>query len=146
MTRLRPVSRLGLTLGLLWLLTAAAAAARDWPTPARLAEQRYRMALLAANAVDKTFRPSATVIGDDTDGPYRLLAADFTARFGARFNAAAIEARHDQALAGMPAERARIVVFALAATAVVWRLLAIICAALGKAPAAAHPKTAPCCL
>ena len=144
MTCNRPFSRLGLLLGLLWLLAAAAAAARDWPTPARLAEQRYRAARLLANAVDKTFLPTAAVADDDYEGPYRRLTADFTARFGPRFDVAAIEAVHDQALAGMATERVRIVVFTLAATAVVWRLLAIICAGLGRAPNQTLTRNSPC--
>ena len=134
MTPVRPRCRLGLILGLAWLLVAVAAAARDWPTPARLAEERYRMALLLANAVDKTFLPTAAVIDEDWQGPYRRLVNDFTARFGPRFDVAAIETRHDQALAGLAAGRAGIVAFTLAAVAVVWWLLATICAALGRAP------------
>ena len=53
MTPVSSRSRLGLVLGLAWLLVAGAAAAMDWPTPARLAEERYRIALLLANAVDQ---------------------------------------------------------------------------------------------
>lgn len=130
----RRIPRWGLALGLLWLVAATAAAARDWPTPARLAEQRYRMALLTANAVDKTFLPSTAAGGDDLEGSYRRLVADFSARFGPRFDVAAIEARHAQALAGLTAERTRIALFTLAATAVVWWLLATIAAALGQTP------------
>lgn len=132
MTTGRHIVRLGRALGLLWLLAATAAAARDWPTAARLSEQRLRMALLTANAVDKSFLPSSVTVGDDCDAPYARLAADFTARFGPRFDVAAIEARHARAVADMPAERARIIAFTLAATAVVWWLLATVCTALGQ--------------
>ena len=134
MTRRRPLGRLYPACGLLWLVVAAAAAAHDWPTPARLAEQRYRMALLTANAVDKTFLPTFAVEGDDLDGPYQRLVADFTARFGPRFNVAAIEARHNAALAGLTAERLRIALFTLAAWAAVWWLLATIHAVLERPP------------
>ena len=134
MTPARRPDRLWAGLALAWLIAATAAAACDWPTPARISEQRYRMALLLANAVDKTFLPTAAVIDDDWQGPYRRLVNDFTARFGPRFDVAAIEARHDQALAGLAAGRAGIVAFTLAAVAVVWWLLATICAALGRAP------------
>ena len=134
MTLISSHSRLGLALGLAWLLVAGAAAARDWPTPARLAEQRYRLALLTANALDKTFLPSSAVIGDDLEGPYRALTADFTARFGPRFNVAAIEARHNAAVAGLAAERLRIVCFTLAATAAIGWLLATIRTALAIVP------------
>ncbi|KHK03792.1 hypothetical protein [Desulfovibrio sp. TomC] len=130
MTTRRPTNRLYLACGLLWLVVAAAAAACDWPTATRLAEQRYRMALLTANAVDKTFLPTFAVEGDDLDGPYQRLAADFTARFGPRFNVAAIEARHNAALAGLTGDRWRIVCFTLAATAAIWWLLATIRAVL----------------
>ncbi|MHC1790376.1 hypothetical protein [Solidesulfovibrio sp.] len=124
--------RLWAGLALAWLLAAVSAAACDWPTPARISEQRYRMALLLANAVDKTFLPSSVAVGDDTDGPYRRLAEDFSARFGPRFNRAALEAVHAQALAGLAASRVLIVLFTLAATAVIWRLLAIIRTALAR--------------
>ena len=134
MTPVSSRSRLGLVLGLAWLLVAGAAAAMDWPTPARLAEERYRIALLLANAVDKTFLPTVAVSDDDWHGPYHLLVNDFTARFGPRFDVAAIEARHDQALTSLTAERARIVVFTLVATAAIWWLLTTICTALGQTP------------
>jgi hypothetical protein len=134
MTRHRPTDRVYLAGGLLWLAIATAAAAWDWPTPARLAEQRYRLALLTANALDKTFLPSSAVIGDDLEGPYRALTADFTARFGPRFNVAAIEARHNAAMAGLAAERLRIVCFTLAATAAIGWLLTTIRAALAITP------------
>ena len=130
MTARRPTGRLYLACGLLWLAAATAAAARDWPTPARLAEQRYRMALLTANAVDKTFLPTFAVTDDDLDGPYQRLVADFTARFGPRFNVAAIEARHNAAMADLTGDRLRIVCFTLATTAAIWWLLATIRAAL----------------
>lgn len=134
MTKGRRIVRMGRILGLLWLLAATAAAARDWPTPARLSEQRYRLALLTANALDKSFLPWPVAVGDDCDGPYNRLVADFAARFGPRFDVAAIEARHAQALADIPVERARIIAFTAAATAVVWWLLATICAALSPRP------------
>lgn len=134
MTLVSSRSRLGLVLGLAWLLVAGVAAVRDWPTPARLAEERYRMALLLANAVDKTFLPTVAASGDDWHGSYRTLVNDFTARFGPRFDVAAIEARHDQALTSLNTERVRIVVFTLVGTAVIWWLLATICTALGQTP------------
>ncbi|MYL81526.1 hypothetical protein GTA51_00030 [Desulfovibrio aerotolerans] len=134
MTPVSSRTRLGLALALAWLLVAVAAAARDWPTPARLAEERYRTALLLANAVDKTFLPTVAVSDDDWQGPYHLLVNDFTARFGPRFDVAAIEARHDQALLSLTTERVRIVVFTLLATAAIWWLLATICTALGQTP------------
>ena len=110
-------------LALGWLVVAAAAAAYDWPTPRRLSEERLQMAYLVANALDKDFRPYDQPPAVDPDVQYQQLVADFRDRFGQRFDIAFVAKHHDDALAGMARERVRIVVFALASTAVVWWLL-----------------------
>lgn len=113
-------------LAALWLCVAAAAAASDWPTPEKLAEDRLRLALLWANALDKDLRPYDTPIGPDPDAQYQELVADYTARFGDRFDIGFVARRHTDAMAGMRRERIGIVAFALASTAAVWGLLATI--------------------
>jgi len=124
--------RLFLLAGAGWLVLALAAARADWPTPEKLSEQRYRLAMLTANAADKTFLPDPTAAGGDWDRAYERLAADFAARLGPRFDLSAVEARHREALAGMASERVRLAVFTLAATAALWGLLAMLHAALDR--------------
>ena len=124
--------RLFLLAGAGWLVIALAAARADWPTPKKLSEQRYRLAILAVNAADKSFLPDPAAAGGDWDRGYERLAADFAARLGPRFDLSAVEARHREALAGMASDRVRLAVFTLAATAALWGLLAILHAALDK--------------
>jgi hypothetical protein len=119
-------------LGAGWLALALAAARTDWPTPEKLAEQRYRLAQLTANAADKSYRPDPAAAGGDWDGAYARLAADYAARPGTSAAFAALEARHQSAVDGMPGEQGGLVVFTLAATAVLWRLGAAILAALPR--------------
>lgn len=127
-----PRDRIFGLVALLWLLAAVGAAVADWPTPARLAAERLRLAFLWANAVDKDFRPYDTPIGDDPDAQYRELVADFEARFGDRFDITPVAGRHAAALAGMARERAAIVGFAVLSTALVWWLLLTIRKLLGR--------------
>ena len=115
--------RLLAALALGWLVVAGAAAAWDWPTPRRRSEERLQLAYLVANVVDKDFRPYDQPPAVDPDVQYQQLVADFRDRFGQRFDIAFVANHHDDALAGMARERVRIVVFALASTAVVWWLL-----------------------
>ena len=124
--------RLFLLAGAGWLVIALAAARADWPTPEKLSEQRYRLAILTVNAADKTFLPDPSAAGGDWDRAYQRLAADFAARLGPRFDLSAVEARHREALGGIAAERVRLTLFTLAATAALWGLLAILYAALDK--------------
>ena len=124
--------RLFLLAGAGWLVLALAAARADWPTPEKLSERRYRLALLVANAADKTFLPDPAAAGGDWDRAYGRLAADFVARLGPRFDLSAVEARHREALAGIAAERVRLTLFTLAATAALWGLLAILHAGLDR--------------
>ncbi len=122
--------RLFLLAGAGWLVVALAAARADWPTPEKLSEQRYRLAILTLNAVDKTFLPDPSAAGGDWDRAYERLAADFAARLGPRFDLSAVEARHREALAGMTSERVRLTLFTLVATAALWGLLAMLQATL----------------
>ncbi|WP_300164547.1 hypothetical protein [Solidesulfovibrio sp.] len=117
-----------------WLCVAAGTAISDWPTPAKLSRERLRLALLWANALDKDLRPYDTPIGPDPDAQYQELVADYTARFGDRFDIGFVARRHADALAGMDRERAGVAAFALASTAAVWGLLATIRKLLG------HPR------
>lgn len=119
----RPRDVLLASLALVWLLAAVGAGFRDWPTPQRLAEERLRFAFLLANAVDKDFRPYDTPLRQDLGAQYQELVADFSTRFGERFNTALIDRRYGEAMAGMPAERVKIVAFAGLSTAAVWWLL-----------------------
>lgn len=139
MSRFSGRDRLFAALALGWLVVAAGAAASDWPTPRRLAEERLQLALLWANALDKDLRPYDTPRGPDPDVQYRQLVADYTARFGARFDIAFVAKHHADALAGMHRERAAIVAFGLASTAAVWWLLATIRRLLG--PRRSEEKT-----
>ena len=132
-------NRLFLLLGAGWLVVALCAAWADWPTPEKLSEQRYRLALLVANAADKSFLPDPASAGGDCNGAYARLAADFAARLGPRFDLTAVEAVHREALDGMEAERAGLVLWTLAATGALWSLLALLRVALdrrGETPAA----------
>ena len=124
--------RLFLLAGAGWLVIALAAARADWPTPEKLSEQRYRLAILTVNAADKSFLPDPAAAGGDWDRAYQRLAVDFAARLGPRFDLSAVEARHREALAGMTSERVRLTLFTLAATAALWGLLAFLHAALDK--------------
>ena len=124
--------RLFLLAGAGWFVVALAAARADWPTPEKLSEQRYRLAILTVNAADKSFLPDPAAAGGDWDRAYQRLAVDFAARLGPRFDLSAVEARHREALAGMASDRVRLAVFTLAATAALWGLLAILHAALDK--------------
>ncbi|WP_428562414.1 MAG: hypothetical protein ACP59X_21330 [Solidesulfovibrio sp. DCME] len=118
-----------------WLVVALGAAASDWPTPQKLSEERLRLAYLWANALDKDLRPYDAPIGPDPDAQYQELVADYTARFGERFDIAFVANRHAASLAGMARERAAIAAFALASTAAVWGLLGVIRNLLrGKTP------------
>ena len=119
-------------LALLWLAVAVGAAAADWPTPARIAEDRMRLALLTANAFDKTVRPYDVALRGDLDAQYQELVADFQDRFGDRFDTTLIERRHAEAVSGMAAERRGIVIFSVASTAAFWLLLRTIRALLGR--------------
>ena len=110
-------------LALAWLVAATGAAIRDWPTPRQLAEERLRFAFLVANAVDKDFRPFDTPLRPDVDAQYQELVADFTARFGERFDTTLVERRYADKMVEMPAERVRIAAFAVLSTAAVWWLL-----------------------
>jgi hypothetical protein len=121
-------------LALGWLLVAGGTAASDWPTPRKLAEERLQLALLWANAVDKDLRPYDVPHDPDPDAQYRELVADYTARFGERFDISFVTKRHAEALAGMNRERAGIAVFAAASTVAVWWLLAVIRRLLGRNP------------
>ena len=125
------LKRLTLLAGAGWLLLALAALRADWPTPQKISEERYRLAIFTANAADKSFLPDPAA-SDDWDGAYARLAADFAARLGPRADLSAVEARHREALAGMADARARLILFALAATAALWGLLAILRAALDR--------------
>ncbi|HML54271.1 MAG TPA: hypothetical protein PKC79_09265 [Solidesulfovibrio magneticus] len=124
--------RLFLLAGAGWLVVALAAARADWPTPEKLSEQRYRLAILTLNAADKTFLPDPAAAGGDWDRAYQRLAVDFAARLGPRFDLSAVEARHREALAGMTSERMHLTLFTLAATAALWGLLTLLHAALGQ--------------
>lgn len=126
--------RLFVALALGWLLVAGGTAASDWPTPRKLAEERLQLALLWANAVDKDLRPYDVPHGPDPDAQYQELVADYTARFGERFDISFVAKRHADALAGLDRERAAIAVFAAASTAVVWWLLAVVRRLLGRNP------------
>lgn len=126
--------RLFVALALGWLLVAGGTAASDWPTPRKLAEERLQLALLWANAVDKDLRPYDVPHGPDPDAQFRELVADYTARFGDRFDISFVTKRHAEALAGLDRERAGIVVFAAASTAMIWWLLAVIRRLLGRNP------------
>ena len=125
-------------LAALWLCVAVGAAASDWPTPEKLAEDRLRLALLWANALDKDLRPYDTPVGPDPNAQYQELVADYTARFGDRFDIGFVAKRYTDALAGMQRERAAIVAFALASTAAVWGLLATIRSLLAPRRAASE--------
>jgi hypothetical protein len=114
---------LAIALAVAWVLVAAGAAMRDWPTPERLAGVRLHLAMLLANAVDKDFRPYDTPLREDPNAQYQELVADYTARFGERFDVAFIERRHADAMAAMAAERLKILLFAGLSTAVVWWLI-----------------------
>ncbi len=118
--------RIYAALAALWLCLAAGAAASDWPTPAKLSRERLQLALLWANALDKDLRPYDTPFGPDPDAQYQELVADYTARFGDRFDIGFVEKRHADALAGLDRERTGVAAFALASTAAVWGLLATI--------------------
>ncbi len=119
-------------LALAWLAVAAGAAAADWPTPARLAEERLQMALLWANAVDKDLRPYDTPRRGDPDAQYRELVAEYQARFGDRFDISFVARHHADALAGMGRERIGIAAFAVGSTLCVWWLLLTIRNLLGR--------------
>ncbi len=111
-------------LALGWLLVAGATAARDWPTEKRLTLQRLQFALLMANALDKTVSPTPEERWQaDPEAGYRALAADFKARFGDRFDTAAIERQHAAAQATMRGKRLKILAFSAGSTVVVWWLL-----------------------
>ncbi|MFU2209690.1 hypothetical protein [Solidesulfovibrio sp. C21] len=143
MNRFRRRDTLLVALAVFWLVAAAMAAAIDWPTPLRLDKERLQLAYLAANAVDKDFRPYDQPDTGDPDAQYQQLVADYRDRFGERFNIAAIESRHDAAVAGMARERAGIVAFTAGATAVVWWLLMTISRLLGPGDAAGS-REQPC--
>ncbi|UJX41574.1 hypothetical protein K9F62_02415 [Desulfovibrio sp. JY] len=143
MNRFRRRDTLLAALAVIWLVAAAGAAAIDWPTPLKLAKERLQLAYLAANAVDKDFRPYDQPEASDPDAQYQQLVADYRDRFGERFNIAAVERLHDDTVAGMARERAGIVVFTVAATAVVWWLLMTIGRLLGPGDAAGSRKQ-PC--
>jgi|GEM_PF-3533861 len=124
--------RLFAALALVWLLAAGGAAAADWPTPAKAAGDRLRLAFLAANMLDKEIRPYDIPLRENLDAQYQEFTADFRSRYGARFDTALIDRRHGEAMAGMAAERLRIIGFAVASTALVWRLLWTIRSLLGR--------------
>ncbi|EFL50952.1 conserved hypothetical protein [Solidesulfovibrio fructosivorans JJ]] len=131
MRRLSRRETLLAALAALWLVVAAVSAALDWPTPRRLAEERLRLAYLAANAVDKDFRPYDQPAANDPEAQYQQLVADFRDRFGERFNIAEAESRHADAVANMDRERVGVVAFAAGSTALLWWLLFTIGRLLG---------------
>jgi len=143
MSRFRRRDTLLVALAVFWLVAAAMAAAIDWPTPLKLAKERLQLAYLAANAVDKDFRPYDQPEASDPDAQYQQLVADYRDRFGARFDIAFAERHHAEALANMDRERVGVVAFAVGATALVWWLLMTIGRLLGPGGAAGS-REQPC--
>jgi len=125
-------NRLFVLLALGWLLVAGGTAAHDWPTPARLSEERLRQAFLLANALDKSFRPYDTPLQEDRNAQYQDLVAGFTARFGKQFDVTRIEEHYENALTDMAAERIRILLFTVGSTVFIWWLLWTIRRLLGR--------------